>query len=53
MSKEEKIITEFCLNRLRYHLGLLFLPDNPIRVHLEEQIDAILEDWNNPENLTD
>ena len=53
MSHDEKVITEFCLNRLRSNLGVLFNAGNPIRIHLEEEIDKILDDWNNPDNLTD
>lgn len=53
MSHDEKVIQEYCLNRLRSNLSFLFEAGNPIRIHLEEEIDKILDDWNNPENLTD
>ena len=53
MSHDEKVIQEYCLNRLRSNLGVLFDAANPIRIHLEEEIDNIIDDWNNPENLTE
>lgn len=51
MSHDEKVIMEFCLYKLLNHLSVLFLPENPIRVHLESEIVNILTDWDNPENL--